>query len=73
MIELIGVSFLTSLVYAAAALLMLFFGLRWLDSRTGRPWKDTISIIRGDANASAIYFAARWIGACLLIGLVMSR
>jgi hypothetical protein len=73
MLELIGVSFVTSLLYAGAALLLLFYGLRWLDYRNGRPWKDSIKTIRGNAHASAIYYAARWLGACILIGLVMSR
>jgi len=73
MFELIGVSYLTSLGYALSALLMLFVGLRWLDSRNGRPWKETAQLIRSEAHAAAIYYAARWLGACILIGLVMSR
>ncbi len=73
MFELIGVSFLTSLGYALAALLILFLGLRWLDARNERPWKETIEKIREEPLAASIYYAARWLGACILIGLVMSR
>ena len=73
MFELISVSFLTSLVYSLAALLMLFLGLRWLDKRNGREWSETAKLIRSEAHASAIYYAARWLGGCILIGLVMSR
>lgn len=73
MLELIGVSFATSLGYALTALFLLFFGHRLLDRIAGRPWDETIEIIRGNALATAIYFAARWVGSCLLIGLVMSR
>jgi high-affinity Fe2+/Pb2+ permease len=73
MFELIGTSFVVTLFYALAALLLLFLGLRWLDSRNERPWKEAIEKIRENEIASAIYYAARWIGACLLVGMVMSR
>ncbi|MBU4244510.1 MAG: hypothetical protein KUA35_09080 [Pseudodesulfovibrio sp.] len=73
MVELIGYSFVVDLFYTAVALLLLFFGLRLLDARSGRPWTDTIRIIRKDPHATALYYAARWIGACLLVGLLLSR
>lgn len=73
MLELIGVSYLTSIFYSVSAILLLFLCLKWLDKSNGRPWKDSIKIIRKDSHATAIYYAARWLGACILVGLVMSR
>ena len=73
MIELISVSFLTSLVYSFAALFFLYLGLRWLDKKNVGDFQEAILKIREDSIASAIYYGARWLGACLLIGLVMSR
>ena len=57
--------------YAVGALLILFWGLRLLDKRAGRPWSETVEIIRGkdneNATATSLYYAARWIGACIVV------
>ena len=73
MFELVSFSFATALVYAAAAILMLFWLLRRLDKINGRPWSETIEIIRESPLATAVYYGFRWIGACMLIGWIMSR
>lgn len=65
--DVIILSALVDVGYAIGALLALFLGLRYLDKRAGRPWGDTMGIIRGNDLATAIYYAARWIGACIVV------
>ena len=73
MLEFLQFTVMVDLGYALAALLGLFLGLRWLDKRNGRPWAQTMDIIRSDALAAAVYYAARWAGACLVVAAFLSR
>ena len=66
-------SFITSLIYSLSALYFLYKGLRWLDKKNVGDFQKAIMKIREESNASAIYYGMRWLGACLLIGMVMSR
>ncbi|WP_243546384.1 hypothetical protein [Pseudodesulfovibrio tunisiensis] len=72
MLELIGIQYLTTALYAMTALVLVLGLLRWLDKSAGRPWGDVIDIIREDPHAAALYYGVRFAGACLLVGLVMS-
>lgn len=73
MTEMMGLDMLVSACYALVALLALFLGLRKLDQRAGRPWAETMDIIREDPRATATYYAARWLGACLVVAAFIAR
>ena len=34
-------------------------------------WADTVGRIEGNALAAAIYYAGRWLGACVLLGMLL--
>lgn len=72
-IEMMGIDLAVSAAYALLAVFVLFFGLRWLDKRNGRPWNETIGKIREDSLASSIYYSARWLGACLVVASFIAR
>ncbi|MCJ2164656.1 MULTISPECIES: transglycosylase SLT domain-containing protein [unclassified Pseudodesulfovibrio] len=69
--EVAGLSFLIDLVYTLTSALLLFYGLRFLDKRSGRPWKGTMATIRQDPLASALYHGLRILALCLFAGLLM--
>lgn len=64
-------SFLIDLFYAVVASLVVFYGLRYLDKRSGRKWSETIGIIREDPVGSAIYHGARILALCLFFGMLL--
>lgn len=67
--------------FLTAALLKLGFALlaiyavvrvsAWLDDRSNRAWSDTIEFILGNALGTAIYYGARFLGICILVGWVV--
>lgn len=57
--------------YAALAAVAVWSGLRWLDRSLGLPFSGTVKIIRRSAVATAIYYAARILAICLLVGMVI--
>lgn len=67
MMEFLGINTAVNLVYALGALFVMFWGLRWLDARSGRPWKETAEKIKEESLASAIYYGARWMGASIVV------
>lgn len=73
LVEMTAYGAVTDLVYALLAMLLLWLGLRYLDKANGRPWIETMDIIRSDSLATSHYYGARWIGACLIIGMLLSR
>jgi hypothetical protein len=71
-IDVIGISYLTTAVYALTAFVGVWALLRLLDRSGSRPWTETMDIIRRNPIATAVYYGARFCGACLLVGMVMS-
>ena len=69
--ELAGFSYLVDLCYTMTAALLLFFGLRYLDKRSGRPWPDTMQGILKDPVASALYHGLRILALCIFAGLLL--
>lgn len=60
-----------NLVYALGAILALFLVLRWLDRRMrAGKWNVGVALTE-DRLAAAIYLGLRFLGACLLMGLVL--
>lgn len=57
--------------YAAIAALAVWFGLRRLDASLGVPFSESIKIIRRSPIAAALYYGARILAICLLVGLVV--
>ena len=55
------------LSYAVIALFVLVLVLRFMDKRNGVVWKDVMEVIKSNALATAIYYGARFVGACILI------
>jgi hypothetical protein len=72
-------SLLLSLAAALVALVALFFGLRFFDILAGRPFRSkdaaarggVVNIIHSDPRATAHYYGLRFLGACILFGLVV--
>lgn len=59
--------------YAALAVAMVFYWLLHLDRRSGAPWTTNAQIIRSEPGATALYFGLRWLGTCILVGLLLGR
>jgi len=70
-------SLLASLFAGAMALVLLVVALRWFDVLAGG-WKHfkkaggPLSIIHRDSRATALYYGLRFVGAAVLVGLVVS-
>jgi hypothetical protein len=68
---------LSSLVFALAALIVLVIALRCFDILAGgwshfkRPG-GPLSIIHSDPRAAGLYYGLRFIGAAIVVGLVVS-
>jgi ABC-type arginine transport system permease subunit len=59
-------------VLVAWALARLLDRAIWRSSQsTASGW--WVHVIKADPRALALYFAARWVGICLLVGLLFSR
>ncbi len=66
-------SALAKLVFAAAALLLVFFFLRWLDRRGKLKWLEELHpLMRSEPMAAAVYYGSRFLGASILVGLAIS-
>lgn len=66
-------SLLVRLAVAAIALGTLFWFLRLLDARAGLDWKgEVIPTLERDPRALADYLGKRWLGACVVLGLLLS-
>lgn len=72
MIETMLLSFGAKLVCALAAVEMVVWLLRRLDKRAGFDFKEFFDDLKNDPSAAAYYLAGRFIGACLLVGLVVA-
>lgn len=70
--EILGISTLLKLATAFVALWVLGWLLRRYDGRLGIAWKvDVWPRLSSDGRALAIYFGARFVGCCLLIGYLV--
>lgn len=72
-------AFVARLVYATAALILILFTLRWFNGINNRGLRDktagfdaALRRIRADSQAAAMYYGLRFVGICLLYGMVMS-
>jgi hypothetical protein len=70
--DFIGLAALLNLTYAAAAILVTVYLTRWLDRRARIRFPAIMERISNDPMAAALYFGARFLGACILVGLVLS-
>ena len=66
------IGWLFNLMYMATACVVIVMLLRYLDKRLGLNFKtEVLYAMQEDPKALAIYFAARFIGACILAGLML--
>jgi hypothetical protein len=71
MTEILATSALLTVAYALFALIAAWYVLRVFDSLGRVHFKTTIGRISSDPKAAAVYFGCRFIGVCLLVGLVV--
>lgn len=69
--EFIIAAALMKLGYVALAAACIWYGLRALDRSLGASFRETVAIIRQQPIATAIYYGARILAVCLLVGLVI--
>jgi len=60
------------LAFALLALLGLFLLLRLFDKLSGHSFNTAYSRINDNAQALAVYYGLRFMGACLLLGQLLS-
>nr|WP_245634998.1 hypothetical protein [Marinobacterium profundum] len=72
MAEVLTANAVITLMYALFALFAGWLALRALDVLGGVDFKTTAWRISSEPLSAAIYFGARFIGVCLLIGQVVS-
>lgn len=72
MTEVMITSGLYRLVFAVVAILSLFLLLRLLDHLSGTTFRLTFKRITYDPRSAALYFGLRFLGACILLGLLLS-
>lgn len=63
-----------ALLKLAFALVAIYAAVRvsaWLDDRANKPFGDTIDIILKTETGTALYYGLRFLGICLLLGLVV--
>ncbi|TKA91822.1 hypothetical protein FAZ79_00515 [Guyparkeria sp. SB14A] len=72
MSEVLFTSTLFTLVMALAAVIGAVFTLRWLDRRAGHSFREAIEVLRHDPLGLALYHGLRFLGVCLLVGLLFS-
>lgn len=66
------VGWIFNLIYMATACVVIVTLLRYLDRGLGINFRrDILNVLQTDPKAVAVYFAARFIGACLLAGLML--
>ena len=54
------------------ALFTTTYALRYYDRSSGRPFRQSFEIMKGEPRALATYYGARFIGVCLLIAVVLA-
>ena len=70
--EIIAVSTLQTLFWAAVGLLLARYALKWFDSVSGFDFGLAIAEVQSDSLSAAIYLGMRFIGICLLVGFAVS-
>lgn len=58
--------------FALLALLAVTQFTRWLDRRAGHHFTKQMEIIRASRLGLSLYLGFRWLGACLLVGQLLS-
>lgn len=61
-----------TLVMSGFAILIVWLVLRFLDKAANRPFTQSFEVINDSPVALAVYYGLRFLGACLLCGLVVS-
>jgi hypothetical protein len=61
------------LFWALGGVVLAVLVSRWLDARAGVRFRDALDIIRSDPRAAARYYGQRFLGICLLVGLVIRQ
>lgn len=72
MIDVIMTSSGLTLLFALVAILAAWGMLRWLDVIAGVNFKTTIREVCRNEHSAALYFGLRFLGVCILLGLVLS-
>lgn len=66
-----------ALVVLAVLAVASAWGLSRLMDRANRhavgQWEHVLSVIHSDAKACAVYYGARWVGICILVGWLFSK
>ena len=70
--EVILTSIVVKLLTALAALLIVWGMFRLLDKGTGHPFSEAMEKMYESPLAVAAYYGLRFVGACLLVGLLLS-
>lgn len=80
MIEVMVIGAVATVVLGAVGLIVAWSMARLMDwannsalKNYASHWGDVISKIEKDPTASAVYYGARWLGICILIGWLFSR
>lgn len=60
------------LIVGIIALFGVTLALRYYDRSSGRSFKDSFQIMKEEPRALATYYGARFIGACILIAIVLA-
>lgn len=60
------------LMASAAALLLIVALLRWLDRRANIDFREFAKDLKDDSTAAAFYLGLRFLGASILVGLVVA-
>jgi hypothetical protein len=69
---LLTVSGIQTLAFALIAILLGWLLLRGLDRLSRVDFKLTMTRIAHEPHAAALYFGCRFVGVCLLLGMVLS-
>ena len=69
--QILLISSLQTLSLAACALVLVWLLLRAMDKSGNHKFTSVTETLRQDPMAAAVYYGARFIGACLLVGLVI--
>ncbi len=72
MTEVLVTSSAMTVTFALVAIIMGWFLLRWLDRMGGVVFEQTVKGICDEPVAAALYFGLRFVGVCVLLGMVIS-
>lgn len=72
MTEILATSIIMRAIIALIALVVIWGLFRALDHASGHPFKEAVEKMYESPLALAIYYGLRFVGGCVLIGLLLS-